>query len=386
MKRQNKFIGNLLIVISVCFLFQCKKDIKSSLNLKDDALKNHAMTINKSKYGTTPDGISIDCFTLKNKNGVEVEIINYGGIIKSIKVPNKKGVIENVVLGYDSLPQYINGDSYLGATIGRFGNRIANGKFTLDGKEYTLALNNAPNSLHGGDKGFDNVVWNATTKSDKNSVSLVLNYLSKDMEEGFPGNVNTTVTFTLNSDNALDILYEATTDKKTIINLTNHSYFNLSGNFKNDILDHKLQILGDKMLAVNKNLIPIGEPVVVSGTPFDFRTFKTIGDDIEAENEQMKFGSGYDHNWVLNNQNEGTRLIAKAYHEESGRVLEVFSDEPGVQFYTGNFLNGNHGKRTGFCLETQHYPDSPNQPNFPSVVLNVDDIYTSNTTYKFSVK
>ncbi|QCX37619.1 galactose mutarotase [Aureibaculum algae] len=386
MIRQNKFIGNLLIAISVCFLFQCKKDTKSSLNLKDDALKNHAMTISKSKYGTTPSGISVDCFTLKNKNGVEVEIINYGGIVKSIKVPNKKGTIENVVLGYDSLSQYINGDSFLGATIGRFGNRIANGKFTLDGKEYTLALNNAPNSLHGGDKGFDNVIWKATTKSDENSVSLVLNYLSVDMEEGFPGNLNTTVTFTLNSDNALDILYEANTDKKTIINLTNHSYFNLSGNFKNDILDHKLQIRADKIVPVNKNLIPTGELVSVENTPFDFRSFKIIGADIDADNQQIKFGFGYDHCWVLKNQNDDVRLIAEAYHEESGRVLEVFSDEPGVQFYTGNHLNGTHGKRTGFCLETQHYPDSPNQVNFPSVVLDVGETYSSRTAYKFSVK
>ena len=344
------------------------------------------MTIKQKTYGTTIDGHSVDCFTLKITNGVEIDILNYGGVITSIKTPNKKGIIENIALNYDSLPQYIENGFYLGAIIGRYGNRIANGIFSLDGVEYTLAKNNGPNNLHGGIVGFDKAIWDARTKSTADSVSLILNYSSNDMEEGFPGNLNTIVSYTLKSDNTLEIDYKASTDKKTIVNLTNHSYFNLSGNCKNNILDHKLQIHADTFLRVNEFSIPTGETLKVEKTPFDFRAFKTIGDDIESDNEQLKLGNGYDHCWVLKNQNKGVRLIATAYHEESGRVLEVFSDEPGVQLYTGNFLDGIHAKRTGFCLETQHYPDSPNQPSFPSVVLNPGEIYSSKTSFKFSVK
>lgn len=344
------------------------------------------MTIQKNKYGTTPEGVSVDRFTLKNTNGIEVDIINYGGIITSIKAPNKKGLIENITLGYKSLPQYIKSNPYFGAIIGRYGNRIANGKFTLDGVEYSLANNNGPNNLHGGSKGFDKVIWNASTKNNANSVSLQLNYVSKDMEEGFPGNLNTTVIYTLKSDNTLEIDYKATTDKKTVVNLTNHSYFNLSGDFKQSITDHKLKILAETFIPVDETMIPIGKLDNVKHTPFDFRAFKIIGNDIELDNKQLKLGLGYDHCWVLSNQNNGVRLIATAYHEESGRILEFFSDEPGVQFYSGNHLSGSHGKRTGFCLETQHYPDSPNQTSFPSVILNPDETYTSKTSYKFSVK
>jgi len=239
--------------------------------------------------------------------------------------------------------------------------------------------------LHGGYKDFDKVIWKASTRTNEDSVSLILTHESKDMEEGFPGNLNTTVIYTLTSDNSLDIYYEASTDKKTIVNLTNHAYFNLSGNFENNILDHQLQIDANEMLPITDALIPTGKILRVANTPFDFRTFKTIGDDIECDNEQLKLGSGYDHCWVLNSQNKGNKLIAKAYYEESGRVLEVYSDQPGVQLYTGNHLSGSHGCRTGFCLETQHYPDSPNQPKFSSVVLKFNEIYKSNTSYKFSV-
>ena len=344
------------------------------------------MTIKKEEYGTTESGVSIDCFTLKNVNGIEVKIINYGGIITSIKTPNKEGVFEKIVLGYDSLPQYISDDFYLGAIIGRYGNRIANGKFNIDGVEYLLKRNNGPNSLHGGIIGFDKVIWGASTRTNDDSVSLVLNYVSKHMEEGFPGTMNIKVTYTLNSDNGLEIHYVAETDKKTIVNLTNHSYFNLSGNFKSSICDHKLQINADAMLPVDENAIPTGEIRAVKNTAFDFRTMKAIGDDIEANDEQLKLGLGFDHSLVLNDQNEGVRLISTAFHEDSGRVLEVYSDEPGVQLYTGNYLHGSYDKRTGFCLETQHYPDSPNQPKFPSVILNPEEIYTSKTVYKFSVK
>ncbi len=385
MARQFSFFSKIVFIFYIGFCYQCKMDKKENLDI-NETIKNKKMTITQNDYAITDNGDSIDCYTLKNVNGVEVSIINYGGIITSIKAPNKKGVFENIVLGYDSLAQYIETSPYFGAIVGRYGNRIANGQFSLDGKEYSLAKNNGPNSLHGGLKGFDKVVWNAATISNDDSVSLVLSYLSKDMEEGFPGNLETTVTYTLNSDNKLDIVYEATTDKKTIVNLTNHSYFNLSGSIDKNILDHQLQIDADSLVPVDEFMIPTGDLAMVENTPFDFRMFKAIGDDIDANNEQLKLGSGYDHCWVLNNQNEGFRLIATVYHETSGRELEVFSDEPGVQLYTGNHLEGLHEKRTGFCLETQHYPDSPNQLNFPSVVLNPNAKYTSKTSYKFSVR
>jgi len=358
------------------------------------------VTISEEGFGIINDNVKINRYTLKNKKGMEVSIITYGGIITSLKVPNKDNVIQDVVLGFDSLeeytsPEYIKNCPYLGALIGRYGNRIAKGKFSLDGEEFTLATNNGTNHLHGGIKGFDKVVWNVTeTKTDSTSASLVLTYLSKDLEEGYPGNLNTKVTYTLNNDNVLEVAYEATTDKKTIVTLTQHSYFNLSGDYSKTILDHEITINADKFIPVDATLIPEGELQNVSNTPFDFRVAKTVGKDIEADNEQLKRGSGYDHCWVLNNQNEGMRLVATAYSPTSGRLLEVFSDEPGIQFYTGNFLNGTlaskqsrvYGHRTGFCLETQHYPDSPNQKNFPSVALNSGETYKTTTTFKFSTK
>ena len=319
MVKQFSFFSKIAFIFCIGFCYQCKMDKKENLDI-NETIKNKKMTITKKEYAITDHGDSIDCYTLKNVNGVEVSIINYGGIITSIKAPNKKGVYENIVLGYDSLAQYIETSPYFGAIVGRYGNRIANGQFSLDGKEYSLAKNNGPNSLHGGLKGFDKVVWNAATISNDDSVSLVLRYLSKDMEEGFPGNLETTVTYTLNSDNKLDIVYEATTDKKTIVNLTNHSYFNLSGSIDKNILDHQLQIDADSLVPVDEFMIPTGEIAMVENTPFDFRMFKAIGDDIDADNEQLKLGSGYDHCWVLNNQNEGFRLIATVYHESSGRA------------------------------------------------------------------
>lgn len=365
---------------------QCTIDKKGKSNIDQTTVKSKIMTIQQRKFGASINGIEIDCYTLKNAGGIEVDIINYGGIITSVKAPDNQGKIENVVLGFDTLEEYIESSPYFGAIIGRYGNRIANGKFSLDGNEYSLAKNNGPNNLHGGLVGFDKVVWKASTKTEADSVSLTLEYLSKDMEEGFPGNLKTTVTYTLDINNELSILYQASTDQKTIVNLTNHSYFNLSGNMQNDILDHDLQLEADHFLPVNENTIPTGELANVEGTPFDFRTTKKIGRDIEVENDQLKLGSGYDHCWVLNDQNQGLRRIASAYHADSGRLLEVYSDEPGVQLYTGNFLEGTHQRRTGFCLETQHYPDSPNQNSFPSVVLNPGDLYSSRTSYKFSVK
>lgn len=347
----------------------------------------------RSIYGTTPQGEEVEQFVLSNERGMEVKIITYGGRITSLKVPDRNDVFEDVVLGFDSLDQYLEENPFFGALIGRYGNRIAKGKFILDDKEFTLAQNNDENHLHGGDKGFDRVMWSVEDSSKPNT--LVLSYISEHMEEGYPGRLATTVTYILNEDNSLDVEYEATTDRKTIINLTQHSYFNLSGDFSRTILDHIVHINADGFIPINENLIPRGEVGEVAGTPFDFRKPKTIGEEINVNHEQLEKANGYDHTWVLNEQDKGMRLAASAVHPESGRQLEVFTTEPGMQFYTGNFLDGtlplqysegNYEKRSGFCFETQHYPNSPNQENFPSVILAPGEIYSSKTSFKFSVK
>lgn len=351
-------------------------------------------TVKKTPFGSTIDGTDVDQFILSNNNGMEVRIITYGGIITSLTAPDKNGDYKDIVLGYNTLAEYEAETPYFGALIGRYGNRIAKGKFSLYDQEYTLAVNNGVNHLHGGLKGFDKVVWDAKTIVSDATVSLELSYLSKDMEEGYPGNLETKVTYTLNNKDELSVNYEATTDKPTIVNLTQHSYFNLTADFNQDILGHELVINADSFLPVDKTLIPTGEFRDVTGTPFDFKTSKAIGTHIDNENIQLKNGLGYDHCWVLNDQNTGVRFVASAYEPVSGRFLEVFSDEPGIQFYSGNFLDGtlpskNKGMyqhRTGFCLETQHYPDSPNQNHFPSVVLLPVDEYASNTMFRFSVK
>lgn len=374
------------------FNIQCKGEKKRDNTSEEMPQSKKMVTISKAAFGVTADSVQVDSYTLKNQQGMEVQIITYGGIITSLKVPNKAGVIEDVVLGYPTLAQYEKSSPYFGALIGRYGNRIAKGKFSLDGTEYTLATNNGPNHLHGGEKGFDKVVWSAEVLDDEGA--LKLSYLSKDMEEGYPGNLKTIVTYTLTEDNALEVFYEATTDKKTIVNLTQHSYFNLSGDFSKTILDHEIMINADAFIPVDKTLIPTGELKEVANTPFDFRTAKPIGQDIDVENDQLKNGLGYDHCWVLNNQNQGIRLTATAFDKASGRFMEVFSDEPGIQLYTGNFLDGTlpskqggtYAYRTGFCLETQHYPDSPNQKKFPSVVLNPGETYKTKTSFKFSTK
>lgn len=382
----------LLTLILVTFSsIKCKSDKKKEMN-STQITKNNPITISEEVFGTTRDSVSVKSFTLKNEKGMEVSIITYGGIITTLKVPNKKGVSEDVVLGYKSLASYEKATPYFGALIGRYGNRIANGKFSIDGKEYALKTNDGSNHLHGGLKGFDKVVWTAEVLKDKGA--LKLSYLSKDMEEGYPGNLNTEVTYTLTNDNTLEVAYQATTDKKTIVNLTQHSYFNLSGDFSKPILDHIVKINADRFVPVNRTLIPTGELKEVANTPFDFREPKTIGQDINADNEQLKRGLGYDHCWVLNDQNEGIRFTSSAYEPNSGRLLEVFSDEPGIQLYTGNFLDGTlpnkqggtYAHRTGFCLETQHYPDSPNQKDFPSTILRPGDTYSTTTSFKFSVK
>ncbi|MEN3323666.1 aldose epimerase family protein [Mariniflexile soesokkakense] len=383
----------VLSLLSIAFLsVQCKSEKKKEVEVVPE--KINLVTISKEAYGTTSDSIAVDKYTLKNEKGMEIDIITYGGIITKWTAPDKNNNYQDIVLGYNTLAEYEKATPYFGALIGRYGNRIAKGKFSIDGVKYTLNANDGPNHLHGGVKGFDKVVWTAAETSTDSTASIILTYLSKDLEEGYPGNLKTIVTYTLTNDNELLVDYKATTDKKTIVNLTQHSYFNLSGDFSKPILDHEIAINADKFVPVDATLIPTGELKDVTNTPFDFRIAKTIGKEIGVKDEQLTRGLGYDHCWVLNNQNEGVRLTASAYEKESGRLLEIFSDEPGIQLYTGNFLDdtlqnkqgGTYAHRTGFCLETQHYPDSPNQKDFPSTVLSPGQTYNSKTTFKFSVK
>ncbi|WP_405398833.1 aldose epimerase family protein [Maribacter sp. Asnod2-G09] len=378
------------LIILIAYL-SCNEKGKNNVVAK----KESVMQIEKSSYGTTTNNEKVTQFKLRNIEGIDVTIITYGGIITEIITPDSEGNMKNVTLGFDSLQQYEKENPFFGALVGRYGNRIAKGKFSLEGVDYNLAMNNGENSLHGGLMGFDKVVWKVEeVKESDLFVSLKLSYLSKDMEEGFPGNLKTTVTYTLNKDNSLDVLYEATTDKTTIVNLTQHSYFNLSGNFSELILDHEVEIDADKFVPVDPTLIPIGDLASVENSPFDFRKMRFIGDAINADNEQIKLGVGYDHCWVLNSQEKGYRFVAKAYHAESRRLMEVLTDQPGMQLYTGNFLDGTlpmpgggtYAKRSGLCFETQHYPDSPNQPQFPSTTLEPGEKYITKTTFKFSTK
>ena len=347
-------------------------------------------SLKKSSFGKTPEGRQVDLYTLTNAKGVEVKITNFGGIVVSVKVPDRNGKVADVVLGYDSLDGYINDKAYFGALVGRYGNRIAHGQFVLDGVTYKLAKNNGENSLHGGVKGFNKAVWDAREVASKDGPSLQLNYLSKDGEEGYPGNLKVQVVYTLTDANELKIDYSATTDKKTVVNLTNHSYFNLAGQGTGDILAHELTIQADRFTPVDAGLIPTGELQPVERTPFDFRQKTAIGARINADDEQLKLGKGYDHNWVLNHTAEFS-LAARAVEPNSGRVLEVWTTQPGVQFYTGNFLDGTvvgkggkaYAFRSAFCLETQHFPDSPNHPEFPATVLNPGERYHQVTAYKF---
>ena len=349
----------------------------------------------KKSFGKTPDGQPVDLYVLTAKGGAEACITNYGGAVVSLKVPDRNGKLADVVLGYDNADGYVNDKSFFGALVGRYGNRIGHAQFALDGKTYTLAKNNGENSLHGGIKGFNKAVWTAKIIPAKDGQSLELSYLSKDGEEGFPGNLKVSVVYTLTDSNALRITYSAISDKKTVVNLTNHSYFNLAGQGSGDILGHLLIIQADKFTPVDAGLIPTGEFRDVAATPFDFRKELAIGARIDQDEEQLKLGGGYDHNFVLRPSNgAGEFLAARVVEPASGRVLEVWTTQPGVQFYTGNFLDGKtigkggvtYPRRSAFCLETQHFPDSPNQPKFPSVVLNPGERYHTITTYKFSVE
>jgi aldose 1-epimerase len=346
---------------------------------------------NSRPFGQTQTSEAVNLYTLTNGKGMEVTISNYGGIVTSLKVPDRTGKSGDVVLGFDSLDGYLKPGPYFGAIIGRYGNRIAHGKFSLDGVEYTLAKNNGENSLHGGVRGFDKRIWIVARRAGQ---SLQLTYLSKDGEEGFPGDLLATVTYTLIGANDLRIDYAATTDKDTVVNLTNHSYFNLAGQGTGDVLGHRVTIAADRFTPVDKTLIPTGELRSVAGTPFDFRQPHTIGERINSDDEQLMLGKGYDHNFVLNRTGAGLEKAARVIEPTTGRVLEVLTTEPGVQFYTANTLGpalaGKDGKVYGphsaFCLETQHFPDSPNKPNFPSVVLKKGDHYLTTTVYRFSAE
>ena len=349
--------------------------------------------IKKQAFGTVPEG-RVDLYTMTNSRGMEVRAMNYGGIIVSLRVPDKKGVLADVVLGFDTLDAYLNNKPYFGAIIGRYANRIANGKFTLNGAGYRLARNNGMNSLHGGLKGFDKVLWRGEQFENNQGIGVVFTYTSKNGEEGYPGNLKAKVTYTLTDQSELQIEYQATTDEATPVNLTNHSYFNLASEGNGDILKHNLILNADRFTPVDSTLIPAGELRSVAGTPFDFTKPTAIGARIDTNNEQLAIAHGYDHNFVLSRKGSGLELAGRVHEPQRGRALEVYTTEPGVQFYTGNFLDGTiigkHGhaynKHAGLCLETQHFPDSPNHSNFPWTILKPEQTYHSRTVYKFSAE
>jgi len=360
---------------------------------------NPASTITKADFGKTPGGQPVEIYTLHNAKGAEARIMTYGGIVQSLRVPDKTGKLDDVVLGFDTLDgytrdSYVSACPYFGALIGRYGNRIGGAKFTLEGQTYTLAGNNHGNSLHGGLKGFDKVVWTAKSSVGIHGPELVLAYVSKNGEEGFPGNLEVTAIYTLTEDNALKLEYTAKTDRPTVVNLTHHSYFNLAGQGNGDILSHVVYINADQTTPVDAGLITTGEFADVTGTPFDFRKPTTIGARINDPDKILQYGPGYDHNWVINKAPGAFGLQARVVEPTSGRVLEVWSDEPGLQFYAGNFLDGTltgkngkvYQRHYGFCMEPQHYPDSPNHPNFPSVELKPGQLYHNIIEYKFSVQ
>jgi aldose 1-epimerase len=389
--KQTKLIGFTIFVLMA--FYGCKQKPKEQTAVETEATE--LMKIKKSVFGTLEDGTHIDAYTLINTKGMEVKIISYGGRIVSLSVPDKNGSFENVTFGFDNIQDYVNENPFFGALVGRYGNRIAKGKFSIDGNQYTLVTNNGENHLHGGTVGFDKIVWDVEPIESEDNAQLELHYVSKDGEEGYPGKLEVTVMYTLNNDNELSVEYKAETDKPTVVNLTQHAYFNLSGDFSKDVLQQEVVLHADRFLPVDAGLIPTGELRNVSGTPFDFTQAKAIGKDINQENNQLKLGGGYDHCWVLNGEKGTLRKSATAYDPTSGRFLEVFTTEPGIQFYTGNFLDGSlpipgnergYGKRSGFCLETQHYPDSPNQPEFPSTRLNPGETYETTTKFKFSTK
>ena len=349
--------------------------------------------ITKQPFGKTADGKPVDIFTLTNAKGMEAKIMTYGGIVVSLKTPDRDGKLDDVVLGFDTLDPYLKGHPFFGALVGRYGNRIAKGRFKIDGKEYSLLVNNGENHLHGGKLGFDKKIWKAKSGKSTEGQTLELKYTSADMEEGYPGKLDVTVTYTLTNDNGLKIDYRATTDRNTHVNLTNHSYFNLAGAGSGDVLGHEMMINAYQATKVDKGLIPTGEIVNIKGTALDFTSPMTIGSRIEANEEQLQLGVGYDHNYVINGGGKGLTLAARVSEPTTGRIMEVMTTEPGVQFYSANHVNNVVGKggktyvkRGAFCLETQHYPDTPNKKEFPTTLLRPGQTYSTTTIYKFSAK
>lgn len=350
-------------------------------------------TISSAPFGKTPNGVAVERYTLRNRQGMEARIATYGGIVTHLTARDRKDHMDDVVLGYETLEGYLKNSPYFGALVGRYANRIAKGQFTLNGVQYKLATNNGPNALHGGVTGFDKVVWRAAQAVvTANGPQLTLTYSSWDGEEGYPGNLSVTAVYTLTNDNALRLDYTATTDRDTVVNLTQHSYFNLRGH--SDVLGHVVQINADRFTPIDEALIPTGKLQPVDGTPFDFRKPATIGARLNATDEQLRFGKGYDHNWIINKTSPGLAVAATVYEPDTGRVLEVSSTEPGLQFYSGNFLDGSvigkggrvYAFRNGFCMEPQHFPDSPNKNEFPSVVLKPGQTYNNTIIYRFSAR
>jgi len=350
------------------------------------------MKITREQFGITPAGVEVHVFSMTNDHGMEVKITNYGGIIAALKVPDRLGKIDDVVLGHDTLAGFVNRSRYFGALIGRYANRIARGRFSLNGTSYFLSQNNGENHLHGGFRGFDKVVWESREVMRPSGVGIELNYLSRDGEEGYPGNLRVTVAYLMNEQNELRLEYSATTDKETIVNLTNHSYFNLAGS--GTVLNHELTIEADEFVPIREGLIPTGEIRLVRNTPMDFNNAKPVGAHIDAPDEQLNIAGGYDHTFVLQTNGNRLREAAKLYEPTTGRVLEVLTDLPGMQFYSGNFLDGSivgksgraYLKRSGCCLEPQHFPDSPNQPSFPSTRLQPGECRRQTTVLKFSAR
>jgi aldose 1-epimerase len=348
--------------------------------------------VTRAPFGAAADGTSVELFTMTNAGGMQVQATNYGGAVTSIKVRDRSGALGDVALGFASMEGYRDNSPYLGVIVGRYANRIAGAQFRLDGRTYKLPANDGSNTLHGGVKGFDKVVWKAEPFERPGEVGVVLTHVSPDGDQGFPGTLSARVTYTLTDRNELAIDYHATTDKTTVVNLTQHTYFNLAGEGSGAVLDHQLMLNADRYTPVDAKLIPAGEPANVDGTPFDFRTAHAIGERINADHPQLKIGKGYDHNFVINRQNEELVLAARVEEPTTGRVMEVHTTEPGVQLYTGNHLDGKlmgkagkpYRERGGFCLETQHYPDSPNKPSFPSTTLKPGEEYRSRTVYAFS--
>lgn len=392
--KKGKMYGmvSLLALIVSISCHESNKEGAMNEDAEPKSLKTVVTLLNESDFDTQIDGKSVKLYWLKNGD-FQMAMTNYGGRIVGLWTPDKNGEMTDVVIGRGSAKAYVDGpESYFGATIGRVGNRIAKGKFQLEGKEYSIKPNNNANALHGGKNGFQDKVWEA---NQPNKYTLVLQYTSPDGEEGFPGNLKTKVTYYLMDDHTLKIEYEATTDKATVVNLTNHAYFNLNGEGSGTILDHKMQIFADQFTPVDKGLIPTGELMNVEGTPFDFTDPHTIGERIDMNNDQLKFGGGYDHNFVLGSQRrKGMNHAAKVVGDKTGIMMQVYTDEPGVQFYTGNFMASQNslksgakdGPRTAFCLETQHFPDAPNHPDFPSIELKPGDTYHTVTEYMFSVQ